>query len=171
MVRSNIAVPSIYKEVHDLVTWAWCQKNLINLNFNLQKSLEIFAKNSDDKIWSNRNIKVKLPCPMPDRVKACPACPVSVSLLNDYNHQYTQSDLLGLFIVTLICRTHLKSRIFPFPRLDSCHLLFSRKLKLLGANYTSTIIASHLRCLNHWDDIFFVFMLCTVVWITYGFSR
>ena len=50
------------------MTSAGCQNNPINLNFNLQKSLEIFEKNSADKIWSNKNIKVKVPCPVPDRV-------------------------------------------------------------------------------------------------------
>ena len=49
--------------------WSGCQNNQINFNFNLQKSLEIFEKNSADKIWSTKNIKVKMPCPVPDRVK------------------------------------------------------------------------------------------------------
>ena len=48
---------------------AGCQNNLIDLNFHLQKSLEIFEKKSADKIWSNKYIQVKVPCPVPDRVK------------------------------------------------------------------------------------------------------
>ena len=40
----------------------------LNFNLNLQKSLEIFEKKSADKIWSNKNIKLKMPCPVPDRV-------------------------------------------------------------------------------------------------------
>ena len=43
--------------------------NPIYLNFQIQKSLEIFENNSADKIWSNKDIGVKMPCPMPDRVK------------------------------------------------------------------------------------------------------
>ena len=31
-----------------------CQINPIDVNFYLQKSLEIFDKNSVDKIWSNK---------------------------------------------------------------------------------------------------------------------
>ena len=54
----------------DLMSWAGCQNNSIDLNFYLQKSLEIFEKNSADKIWSNKDIKVKVPCPVLDRVKA-----------------------------------------------------------------------------------------------------
>ena len=38
------------------MSWAGCQNNPINLNFHLQKSMEIFEKNSDDKIWSNKHI-------------------------------------------------------------------------------------------------------------------
>ena len=52
------------------MSWAGFQNNPIDLNFPLQKSLEIIEKNSADKIWSNKNIRVKVPCPMPDRVKA-----------------------------------------------------------------------------------------------------
>ena len=49
--------------------WAGCQNNQINLNLYLQKSLEIFEKNSADKVWSNKDIKVKVPCSVSDRVK------------------------------------------------------------------------------------------------------
>ena len=51
------------------MSWTGCQNNPINLKFYLQKSLEIFEKNSAGKICSNKDIKVKVPCPMPDRVK------------------------------------------------------------------------------------------------------
>ena len=51
------------------MSWAGCQNNPIYLNFYLQKSLEIFEKNSADKIWSNKDIGVKMPCPVSDRVK------------------------------------------------------------------------------------------------------
>ena len=34
---------------------AGCQINLIDVNFYLQKSLEIFDKNSADKIWSKKD--------------------------------------------------------------------------------------------------------------------
>jgi hypothetical protein len=53
----------------DIKSWPGCQNNNpINLNFHLRKSLGIFEKKSDDKIWSNKDIKVKVPCPVPDRV-------------------------------------------------------------------------------------------------------
>ena len=32
-----------------------CQINLIDVNFHLQKSLEIFDKNSADKFWSKKD--------------------------------------------------------------------------------------------------------------------
>ena len=50
------------------MSWPECQNNPIYLNFHLQKSLETFEKNSADKIWSNKDIGVKMPCPMQDRV-------------------------------------------------------------------------------------------------------
>ena len=34
---------------------AGCQINLIDVNFQLQKRLEIFDKNSADKIWSKKD--------------------------------------------------------------------------------------------------------------------
>ena len=37
--------------------------NPIDVNFHLQKSLEIFEKNSADKIWSNKDKKIKMPPP------------------------------------------------------------------------------------------------------------
>ena len=33
---------------------AGCQINLIDVNFHLEKSLEIFDKKSADKVWSNK---------------------------------------------------------------------------------------------------------------------
>ena len=38
-----------------------CQINQIDVNFHLQKSLEIFDKNSVDKIWSKKNKEIKVP--------------------------------------------------------------------------------------------------------------
>ena len=37
------------------------QINLIDVNFHLQKSLEIFDKNSADKIWSKKDKGWKVP--------------------------------------------------------------------------------------------------------------
>ena len=34
------------------MSWAGCQNNPIDVNFHLQKSLEMFEKKSADKIWS-----------------------------------------------------------------------------------------------------------------------
>ena len=53
-----------------LMSWEASQNNPIYFNFHFKKSFEIFEKKSADKIWSNKNIRVKVPCPMPDRVKA-----------------------------------------------------------------------------------------------------
>ena len=36
--------------LQDLMTWAGCQNNPIYLNFHLQKSFEIFEKNSAENI-------------------------------------------------------------------------------------------------------------------------
>ena len=35
----------------------------------LQNSLEFFEKNSAQKIWSNKDKGIKMPCPVPDRIK------------------------------------------------------------------------------------------------------
>ena len=50
------------------MSWAGCQNNLIDLNCHLQKSLEIFYTNSDDKIQSQNYKEVKVPRLMPIRV-------------------------------------------------------------------------------------------------------
>ena len=47
---------------------AGCQINLIDVNFHLQKSLEIFDKNSADKIWSKKDKEIKVSPLMPIRV-------------------------------------------------------------------------------------------------------
>ena len=46
---------------------AGCQINLIVVNFHLQKCLEIFDRNSDEKIWSKKDKEIA-PL-MPIRVK------------------------------------------------------------------------------------------------------
>ena len=42
---------------------AGCQINLIDVNFYLQKSWEIFDKNSADKIWSKKDKGVEIALP------------------------------------------------------------------------------------------------------------
>ena len=42
---------------------AGCQINPIDVNFHLQKSLEIFDKNSADKIWSKKDEGVESALP------------------------------------------------------------------------------------------------------------
>ena len=42
---------------------AACQINLIDVNFQLQKRLEIFDKNSADKIWSKKDKGVESALP------------------------------------------------------------------------------------------------------------
>ena len=37
------------------MSWAGCQNNPINVNFNLQKSLEFYGKKSADEIWSKKD--------------------------------------------------------------------------------------------------------------------
>ena len=46
-----------------------CQINLIDVNFHLQKSLEIFDKKSADEIWSKKDKEIKVSPIMPIRVK------------------------------------------------------------------------------------------------------
>ena len=48
---------------------AGCQINPIDVNFHLQKSLEVFDKNSADKIQLKNYKEVNPPCLMPIRVK------------------------------------------------------------------------------------------------------
>ena len=43
--------------------------NKIDVNFHLQKSLEIVDKNSADKIWTKKYKEIKVPPLMPIRVK------------------------------------------------------------------------------------------------------
>ena len=47
----------------------WCQINPIDVNFHLTKSLEIFDKNSADKIWSKKDKEIKVSPLMQIRVK------------------------------------------------------------------------------------------------------
>ena len=42
---------------------------MIDVNFHLQKSLEIFDENSADKIQSKKDKGIKVPSPIPIRVK------------------------------------------------------------------------------------------------------
>ena len=49
---------------------AGCQINRIEVNSHLQKSLEIFDKNSADKIWTKKNKETKVSPLGPIRVKA-----------------------------------------------------------------------------------------------------
>ena len=48
---------------------AGCQINPIDVNFHLQKSLEIFDKNSADKIWSKKDKEIEVSPLVPIRVK------------------------------------------------------------------------------------------------------
>ena len=45
------------------MSWAGCQNNPIDVNFHLQKSLEIFEKNLADKIGSNKVKGIKMSPP------------------------------------------------------------------------------------------------------------
>ena len=44
------------------------QINPIDVNFQLQNSLEIFDKNSADKIWSKKDKEIKVSPAVPNRV-------------------------------------------------------------------------------------------------------
>ena len=48
---------------------AGCQINLIEINFHLQNSLEIFDENSADKIKSKKDKGIKVPSLIPIRDK------------------------------------------------------------------------------------------------------
>ena len=54
--------------IQDSVSLEGCQINPIVVNFYLQKSLEIFDKNSADKIWSKKDKEIKVSPLMPIRV-------------------------------------------------------------------------------------------------------
>ena len=60
---------------------AGCQINPIDVNFHLQKCLEISDKNSADKLWSKKDRGWKVPSLMPIRVK-----------INQVIQQPTESD-------------------------------------------------------------------------------
>ena len=47
---------------------AGCQINLIDVNFHLQKSLQILDKKSAEKIWSKKDMEIKVSPLMPIRV-------------------------------------------------------------------------------------------------------
>ena len=47
----------------DSMSLAGCQINAIDFNFQLQNSLEIFDKNSADKIWSKKDKGVERALP------------------------------------------------------------------------------------------------------------
>ena len=42
------------------MSWAEYQNNLVDVNFHVQKNLETFEKKSTDKIWSNKDQKIKI---------------------------------------------------------------------------------------------------------------
>ena len=50
---------------------AGCQINPIDVNFNLQKSLEIFIKDWADKTWSKKDKGSKVPSLVSIKVKKC----------------------------------------------------------------------------------------------------
>ena len=52
------------------MTLSGCQINLIDVHFHPPKSLEIFDKNSANKIQSKKYKRIKVPSLMPIRVKA-----------------------------------------------------------------------------------------------------
>ena len=59
---------------------AGCQINPIDVNFYLQKSLEIFVKNSADKIWSKKDKVIKVSPLMSFRVKSIDKLVVHISV-------------------------------------------------------------------------------------------
>ena len=50
------------------MSWLGCQINQIDVNFHPQKSLEIFVRNSADKIWSKKDKRWKVTFLMPIKV-------------------------------------------------------------------------------------------------------
>ena len=55
------------------MSFAGRQINPIDVNFHIQKSLQFFYKNSVDKIWSKKDMEIKVSPLMPIRVKLCQA--------------------------------------------------------------------------------------------------
>ena len=82
---------------------AGCQINPIDVNFHLQKSLEIFDTNSADKIQSQNNKEVKVPCLMPIRVKWM----VPNTYHYGQKHQILSKNNISFFFseVQMICST------------------------------------------------------------------
>ena len=79
-----------------------CQINPIDVNFHLQKSLEIFDKNSACKIWSKNDKEIKVSPFMPIRVK-------STAIKVIYPKYYILSnESLGLLFCTVI--SNLRNR-------------------------------------------------------------
>ena len=68
---------------------AGCQINPIDVNFHLQKSLEVFDKNSANKFWSKKDKGWKVPSHMPIRVK--------MKYLRYNNNEHTVGTTLQMF--------------------------------------------------------------------------
>ena len=56
---SSLAPPRV-TFLSDSMSLLGCQINPIDVNFHLHKSLEIFGKNSADKIWSKKDKEIKV---------------------------------------------------------------------------------------------------------------
>ena len=71
-VRDGLLIFDLNRNCTHYINIFGCQINLIDVNFHLQKSLEIFDKNSADKIWSkkDKDIKVHITPLLPIRVKS-----------------------------------------------------------------------------------------------------
>ena len=87
---------------------AGCQINPIDVNFCLQKSLEIFDKISADKIWSKKDKEIKVSPLMPIRVKRHPNMTFNgwIKLVHDWplrnSRIYIRSLLLQEFFLELL---------------------------------------------------------------------
>ena len=76
---------------------AGCQINRIDVNFHLQKSLEIFDTNLADKIQSQNYKEVKVPCLMPIRVRGIPLY---------FNRYLVRLKLWKYIVLVLLCLTY-----------------------------------------------------------------
>ena len=75
---------------------AGCQINSIDINFHLQKSLEIFDKNSAYKVWSKKDKGLKVPSLVPIRGKL-PLTRI-ITLMNELQTLCLQKQILNCMI-------------------------------------------------------------------------
>ena len=77
----------------DKLSLTWSQIKPIDVNFHLQKSLEIFDENSADKIWSKKYKEIKVTPLMPIRVKRKSPIKIEIGLQFNYSRYTSKTKL------------------------------------------------------------------------------